>query len=210
MSITIADLIPVFFSKDAKLNAFSDKFQSIIDDIQDDILGLNTLLDPFKINSSFLTVLGNYLNAGINSSDDEHTKRIKIATAVQGHKIRGSWNFDAKPKIDAIAGGDAKLLTSIGTGEWIFVGDGETPASYYLATLGGDGIDDELGLFLLGAGDEIEISGNVYIDVDNVILTALEQENIRLSMLDIVPAYYIVHFGYLDGAGIFQEYFVME
>lgn len=210
MSITIDDLIPVFYTRDAKLTAFTNKFQEIIDSIQTDIIDLNTLVDPLKINANFLTVLGNYLNAGINSSDDENTKRVKIAKAVQGHKVRGSWVFDAKPKIDAIAGGDAQLLSGTGTGEWMLVGDGETPSAYYWATLGGDGIDDELGLFLLGAGDEIEIAGNVYIDTDNNALTAEEQENIRLSLLDIVAAFYKVHVGYVDGSGLFVEYFVME
>ena len=85
-----------------------------------------------------------------------------------------------------------------------------TPTAYYWAALGADGIDDDLGISLIGSGLEIEVAGNIYIDVDNAVLTAGEQEQIRVAMLDIVPAYMKVHFGYLDGTGTFIEYFLMD
>lgn len=206
----VDELIPVFYERDDKVTAFETAFQNVIDNIETDILNLNTLIDPLKIDANFLTILGNHFNAGIVSSDDENTKRIKIAKAVAGHKIRGSFNLDAKPKIDVIAGGDSQILTAIGSGEWMLTGDGNTPSSYYWASLGADGIDDDLGLFLIGAGDEIELPGIIYIDVDNNALTADEQESIKLNMLDVVPAYFKVHFGYIDGSGNFIEYFLME
>jgi len=201
--------IPQFYERDTKLQAFSDKMDEIIQSIKDDILGLNKFINPMAAPSIILDKLGYFLNSGIQPYDDDNTKRIKIATAVQSHKSRGSFVNDAKPKIDAIAGGDSQIINAIGVDDWILVGDGLTPSSYYWAAMGADGIDDELGISLIGAGDEIEVAGNIYIDVDNAALTADEQDRIRLEMIDVVPAYYYVHIGYVDGAGQFHEYFVI-
>jgi len=201
--------IPQFYDRDTKLQAFSDKIDEIIQGIKDDLLGLNKFIDPMAAPSIILDKLGYFLNAGIQPYDDDNTKRIKIATTVQSHKNRGSFVNDAKPKIDAIAGGDSQIINAIGVDDWILVGDGLTPSSYYWAAMGSDGIDDGLGISLIGAGDEIEVAGNIYIDVDNAALTADEQDRIRLEMIDVVPAYYYVHIGYVDGAGQFNEYFVM-
>lgn len=66
--------------------------------------------------------------------------------------------------------------------------------------------DTQLGLDLIGAGDEIEIAGNIYIDVDNSILTFNEVEEIKLSLIDVVPAYYMVFLGYFNNAGQFIIY----
>lgn len=201
--------IPKFFTRDSKLTAFADKIDEIIESLKSDTIGLNDLIDPVKCPAILLDKLGYFLNANIKEQDTERQKRIKIATAVEGHKKRGSFEFDAKPKIDAIAGGDSSIITEIGGDDWILVGDGLTPSAYYWATLGADGIDTDYGLALIGGGDEIEIAGNIYIDVDNSSLTASEQEQIELEMEDIVPAYYKVFFGYIS-AGLFVLYFIME
>ena len=206
---SIIDYIPEWYERDTKLNAFADKMDDIIQDLKNDTLGLNTLIDPVRIPAGLLENLGYYLNAGINPLDSEAIKRDKVAKAVQGHKKRGSFNFDAKPKIDSIASGNSEIIRSFDGDEWILVGDGLTPSAYYWATMGADGIDDDLGLSLIGAGDEIEVAGNIYIDVDNNSLTSDEQEQLRLDMVDIVPAYYKVHFGYVNVSGQFIEYFVM-
>lgn len=209
LPIPFEQFIPRSFNRDAKLLAFANKMDEILNGLRDDTLGLNTLINPFKIPAQLLDNLGYYLNAGINDQDTEHEKRIKIAGAVAGHKRRGSWNNDAKPKIDLIAGGDAQIFRSFDKDDWILVGDGLTPADYYWAVMGADGIDDGYGISLIGSGTEIEVAGNIYIDVDNNSLSAAKQAAIELVMRDVVPGYMKVHFGYISGTGQFIEYFVM-
>lgn len=201
--------IPKFYKRDTKLLAFIAKFNSILTDLKSDTLGLNTLIDPHRIPAALIAELGYYLNAGIQDQDSEADRRYKVATAVQGHKRRGSFNLDAKPKIDLICGGDSAIIRSFDKDDWILVGDGLTPAAYYWAAMGCDGIDDDLGISLIGAGDEIEVWGNIYIDVDNNALSAADQTKLELAMQDIVPAYFWVHFGYISGTGQFIEYFYM-
>jgi hypothetical protein len=200
--------IPVFYERDEKLNAFISKFNSINNDSKEETLGLNDLCDPVKIPYDLISELGYLLNAGIKEYDPEANRRDKVAKAVQGHKRRGSFNLDAKPKIDLIAGGDSQIFRAVDSDDWILVGDASTPSTSYWATMGSDGIDLNLGLSLIGEGNEVEVAGNIYIDVDNSSLTAQEQEQLRNDMLDIVPDYMYVHFGYISGTQ-FVEYFVM-
>jgi len=203
--------IPRFFRRDTKLIAFSDKIDEILDSIRYDTVGLNDIIDPVKCPAIILDELGYFLNAGIQAQDSEDQKRLKIATAIQGHKKRGTFKFDAKPKIDAIAGGDSQIIKGISGDDWILVGDGLTPSSYYWASLGCDDIDADLGIALVGSGDEIVIAGNIYIDVDNNSLTANQIDQIRLELeTDIVPAYMRIFIGYIDGTGNFIIYDTIE
>jgi len=205
----IDDFIPKFYKRDAKLNAFTAKFNSIITDLKTDTLGLQTLIDPMRIPANLIIELGYLLNAGIQDQDTETERRTKVIEAVAAHKRRGSFNDDAKPKIDNICGGDSQIIRSFDKDDWILVGDGLTPTAYYWAALGVDGIDDDLGISLIGEGTEIEVWGNIYIDVDNSTLSAANQAKLELEMEDIVPAYMYVHFGYVNISGQFIEYFVM-
>jgi len=209
LPIPFIDFIPKVYkdnSKDSTI-ALTNKVDTHLTEWLNDIIQLAWLRDPFKINVLFLETLGNMLNAGLVSTDTEAQKRNKIALAVQGHKLRGSFELDAKPKIDAIAGGDSQISRSFDKDDWILVGDGLTPTAFYWAALGVDGLDDELGISLIGEGTEIEVGGNIYIDVDNSGLSTAEVDQIVLELsLDIVPAYFIVNIGYLDGTGAFIIY----
>ncbi len=209
LPIPFIDYIPKLYKDNAKdsTNALANKVDTHLGEWLDDIIQLAWLKDPFKIDVLFLDVLGNYLAAGLISTDTEAQKRNKIAIAVQGHRLRGSFNLDAKPKIDAIAGGDSSIFRATGEDDWILVGDGLTPAAFYWSALGADGVDDQLGISLIGAGTEIEVAGNIYIDVDNSGLSTAEVQQIVDALeFDIVPAYYIVNIGYVDGTGAFIIY----
>ena len=159
--------------------------------------------------SFLLDRIGYGFNAGINARDSDALKRKKIARAVSGHKQRGSFKLDAKPKIDAICGGDSKIIRSFDKDDWIITGDGLTPTEYYWGAIGCDGIDDGLGISIIGSGKEIEVAGNIYIDVDNSALTAEQQDQIKIDLNDICHDYFYVHFGYINILGQFIEYFVM-
>ena len=201
--------IPKFFTRDAKLTAFANEVDTVLQGIIDETKELNNIYDPARTKASVLNLLGEYLNAGIQDGDSEDIKRQKIYQAVATHKVRSTFEFDVKIKIDNIAGGDSQIFRAIDEDDFIFVGDGLTPSAYYWAALGADGIDDGLGPSFIGSGMEIEVAGNVYIDVDNSSLSAAEQEQIRLDIADSVPAYYYVHIGYVNVSGQFIEYFVM-
>ena len=187
--------------------ALVDKMNEYIDNWSKDILEMQFLKMSERCPSDFLDVLGNYINAGIKEFDSETIKRIKIATAVQGHKKRGTWNSDAKIKIDVIAGGDSQIIRAIDSADWILLaGESDDPDNYW-ATLGVDGIDDNLGIDLSGDFTEITEAGNIYIDTDNDSLTSDQIDQIVIELQDdIVPAYMRIYLGYVDGTGSFVLY----
>lgn len=209
LPIPFEQYIPKSFNRDAKVQAFADEVDKILNAIISQTWELNNIYDPARTKNVVLNFLGKYLNAGINNRDSELLKRQKIYQAIMTHKVRGTFNSDVKIKIDNIAGGDSSIVTVIGEDDFILTGDGTTPSAYYWATLGVNGIDNNLGCLLIGSGLEIEVAGNIYIDTDNDSLTAAEQEQIELDIYDSVPAYYYTHIGYVDGTGEFVEYFLM-
>lgn len=182
---------------------------TVLQDIINETKELNNMYDPARTKAAVLNLLGEYLNAGLQDGDSEDIKRQKIYQAVATHKVRSTFEFDVKIKIDNIAGGDSVIFRAVDEDDFIFVGDGLTPSAYYWAALGADGIDDDLGPAFIGSGLEVEVAGNVYIDVDNNSLSSAEQDQIRLDIADSVPAYYYVHIGYVNISGQFIEYFVM-
>jgi len=196
--------IPEGYNRDSKLLALSNKITEIINGVIQDIFTINDFLDPVKIPAIFLDYLGFFLNAGINPQDTERQKRQKIVTAVQGHKKRGSFVFDAKPKIDAIAGGDSQIITQPSGPGWMMEAV-EDSFSVEQAIFD----SDDAGFLFVSGGDVLGWPGNIFIDVDNSSLSAADQDRIRLDLEDIVPGYMITHIGYLDGTGAFVEYFTM-
>jgi len=206
LPIPFSKFIPSFFNRDNKLTAMSDKIDSNLSEWKNDILNLNNIIDPAIIDSVLLDDIGSYLNASILNTDSNRIKREKVSEAIKGHKNRGLWEDDAKPKIDSIAGGDSKIFRSTDSSDWILFGGESTEVNNYWGTIGVDGIDDEFGLDLIGAGDEIEVAGNIYIDVDNDSLTVDEIEQMKLSLIDVVPSYYRVFLGYIDVSDQFVVY----
>jgi len=203
------DYVPKIFRDNPSpdLLALTGKMDELIGAWGSETKELQHLYDPARAQEAALEELGFMFQAGFKGYETEREKRQKIGFAVRGHKSRGLWQEDAKPKIDAIAGGDAQILKGFSGDDWILVGDGLTPPAYYWASLGADGIDDDLGIALIGAGDEVEIAGNIYIDVDNDSLTAQEVENMVQELeTDVVPAYIRVILGYVNVAGQFIEY----
>jgi len=210
LPIPFIDFIPKAFDRDSKALALANKIDDNLTEWSDELISTETIMDPARVNVAFLEELGYIVNAGILPSDTETQKRKKIQNAVAAHKKRGSFAFDAKPKIDAIAMGNSQIIQTIGTDDFILVDDGTTPTAYYFAALGCDGLNLNLGISLIGAGDEGEIAGNIYIDVDNSALTAAQIDQIVMELeFDISPAYYRTHIGYMDISGAFIEYTVI-
>lgn len=195
---------------DAGFLALANKIDDIFQQIESDIEIINFFNDPVKCPASYLTDLGYLVNAGIFYQDSEIIKRKKISEAVLSHKKRGQWANDAKLRIDNITAYDARILLSVDNDDWIMLGDSTDPP-YYWGTMGADGIDSSLGLALTGDGTEIVIQGNIYINCHYGItastLSATQIAQIVLELeFDVIPAYFIIYLGYLDGTGAFIQY----
>jgi len=191
--------------------ALVDKLDEYILEWSDEILEMQYFKLPERCPAKLLNELGYMVGANILSDDSERTKRIKIYSAIAGHKLRGSWTQDAKKKIDAIALGDSQIFSPTTTADWVLLGGESSEPDNYWSSMGVDGIDDLLGIDLLGGFDEATEPGNIYIDVDNDSLTAAEVDKLVLELEeDVVPSYFRVVLGYLDGGGNFIEYVTMD
>jgi hypothetical protein len=133
-----------------------------------EIIEMKYLKNPDRTGNKFLDDLGDYVEAGIFPGDSETLKRQKIQTAVATHKLRGTWEDNVKIIIDRITGKDSSLVKADGGDDAILLGDGTEDDTFYWMTLGGDGIDDELGIYLSGS-TQVEIAGVVYIDLGYTI-----------------------------------------
>jgi hypothetical protein len=131
---------------------------------KNEIIEMHYLKVPYRMPAKFIDGVGEYLEADLLPIDTERQKRQKLTTAVQRHKNRGLWEDDIKIIIDNITGKDSSLVDDIILADAILYGDGSEDETLYYMTLGGDGIDDELGIDL--SGDiENNIPGIVYIDL---------------------------------------------
>lgn len=187
--------------------AMINAVQTYLELIRDEVLELCHLYDPARVPVSILDELGYMLNAGFQATDSERTRREKLAFAIQGHKRRGSWSQDAKPKIDAIVGGDASLFSvALATDDdSIVLGNQASDPDTYWSVFGTDGVDLNAGIAVIGSGIELVLAGIVYIDVDSSTLTDDDIERLKLELEDIAPAYYRVFLGYVS-AGDFVFY----
>jgi len=197
-------MIPSAYSKQEPQNPAYAQLVSVIDAmiaaVNLDIIDLKNIYDPLRCKAAELEAFGDMVAADLFTHNTEIQKRVKIATAIQRHKLRSTWEDDAKIIIDNIVGADSEIITNVGGDDWILCeGDVLTPAGHYWSTMGCDGVDDALGLALIGSGDEIEQAGNVYADVDSATLTAADISILRIELKDIVPAYLRIFLGYVTG-----------
>jgi hypothetical protein len=214
LPIPFIDHIPRAYTREANaaITQMCDLADDHIEAWFEDAKNIPHLLDVERCPARFLNRLGNLLNAGIINSDSETMKRRKIYAAIRTHKIRGSWENDAKNRIMAVISYTPVIIRSYDTDDWILCGDGFVDSDdNYWATLGDDGEDDSLGMYLTGDGEEIVETGNIYIDlhegVHTEVLTAAQvAEIVEQLASDVVPAYLKIHLGYIDGSGAFIHY----
>ena len=205
--------IPKLYQKDFKAIALSNKFNNHFGLWKNDIMNLLRLIRPDEMPAIFLDELGYMLNANLLNLDTERVKRQKIQNAIQQQKLRGSWKYDAKLRIDRIVGYNSKLHEVLETSEWIQYGGNESSdlVVKYWGTIGTDGIDMNTGLDLWISGQELQLAGNIPIDCHYGIhistLTASQISDIVLEIEnDVVPAYMRVFLGYVDVSGNFITY----
>jgi hypothetical protein len=212
LPIPSIDYIPKIFKDKSSVEtlALTDKIDENLLLWLQDVKDLENLLDVDRCPENFLLYLGNMLNAGATSFDSDRGKRQKIHSAVKTHKKRGSWIDHAKIVIDAVTGYSSSRFTVMDSDDWILCGDGLVETGTDWSLLGGDGTHP-YGMSLLGAGDEVEIWGNVYINCHEGVytstLTAEQIETIVFNISDdIVPAYVRVYLGYEEVSGGFIIY----
>lgn len=158
--------IPEFFIRDGKLTALSSKTDTHLDEWTEDVFCLEKIIDPVMMPEYLLDDVGTYLNAGLLNTDTERIKRQKIWNAVKNHRFRGTWVFDVKPTIDIIIGGDSQIFGSADNSDFILLGQEEGDPDFFWGTMGIDGINDELGIDLVGDGTELTATGIILIDID--------------------------------------------
>jgi hypothetical protein len=188
-------------------DALCTKLDSVFGSLGEEARALQYLYDPARAPAACLEALAEMMAAGLKGYETERQKRQKIAYAVKGHKKRGLWADHAKLIVDSIAGGDSSIFRGYQSDDSIEVGDGllEAPTNYWSAE-GCDGVDLGLGIAEIGSGLEVEVAGNIYIDVDNAALTAAQLAQLVAEFQgDIAPAYFYVHLGYTTGTQ-FIEY----
>lgn len=215
LPLPFEEFIPKQLSEDIddKGQAFIDKVDSLIREMSDEILEMYWFKLAERCPSDFLEELGFWLNAGLFQTDSELTKRRKIKEAVVGHKRRGSWNNDAKPKVDSITGYDAAIFRSVDSDDSIEMGQlsTEDDTLYWSTESGKDGSDDDLGTWEVGDFTEYVVAGNISIDchegVHTAVLTSAQIEQIVVELeFDIVPGYMDIYLGYIDTTGAFIVY----
>ncbi len=207
LPIPFEKFIPRMFRRDANLTALSDKADTHLEEWKADILDFKQFPDPLSIRSGLVDDLGELVAAELLDTDSDTIKRGKIAKAVEGHKVRGTFAFDIKLKIDTIVGGDSSIVTGIGLDDWVMSGDGiNPPAGSFWAGMGGDGVlTDDYGIRLVGNGSESVVPGIVEIDVDDNALSAAVVLQIVESIENSVAAYMRVFLGAFT-AGVFVRY----
>lgn len=188
---------------DAYGQALVDYMNDLLEIIKEETIGLKYFYTIELVSENFLKTIGTQLTADILDDDTDRQKRVKILYGMKNRKFRSTWQDDAKIRIDNITGLDSVLLTSPGLDDFIICGDGLCPSAYYWSAVGVDGIDDDLGISIVGEGDEIEVLGNIYIDIGGLISAAIITQVIE-NIKTIVPAYFRIILGYIS-AGKFVE-----
>jgi hypothetical protein len=203
---------PKLYQNDPKAQVLGLKMDSIFSGIKTDIFNLKRLNRCDECPGQFLDELDYLLQSNIKPTDTETIKRKKICNSVSAQKKRGTWEDDSKIRIDFITGYSSSIYTALSSDDWILCGDGMLESSLnYWGSMGADGIDSNLGISLIGEGTEIEIQGNIYINLHvgyyTTVLTAAQIQQIVLEIsTDIVPAYMRIYLGYADITGSFNLY----
>jgi hypothetical protein len=198
---------------DAAGTALATKLDTHLAALLTDVIGLGYLLAPDRCPDAALDEFGYFLNAGITSQDTSQQKRQKIYGAIKAHKSRGEWVNDVKIKIDLIVGDNAVIFRAIDSDDAIFCGDTTDLTPYNWMLFGGT-VANYRAISFIGAGTEIEIPGNIFIDCHSTIhaatLTAAQITQIVNTIMDSVPVYFRVNLGYTDLSGTFNIYITIN
>ena len=188
-----------------------DKMDKVFSEIQQEIIGLKHVADPFACKNVTLDTFGQMVNANMRKTDSEDIKRHRIYSAIEDNKLFGTWSR-IKGLIDSICGGDSKLAFQEPDDAWMLCGDKQTQ-ELGRSTWAGLGLDEQTaetnmyGIALDGI-PTIWQKGMFNIDVDNDHLTPKEVEILHETLYSSTPVGMTIGVGYVVGTEL-VPYFVL-
>lgn len=188
-----------------------DKMDKIFSEVQEEIIGLKHITDPFACKSVVLDTFGQMVNANMRKTDSENVKRHRIYSAIEDNKLFGTWSR-VKGLIDDICGGDSRLVTQEPDDIWLLMGN-EQIQRFERPTWAVLGLNEQTaetnmyGIILEGV-PTIWQKGIFNIDVDNNHLTAKEVELLHENLFSSTPVGMTIGVGYIMGTE-FVSYFVL-
>jgi len=215
LPIPFSKYIPKLFrdNQQAETTAMCDKADVNLQAWLNDVVALQYLPDADRCPYDGLKYLDAMLLAGVRSEDSNRQKRVKVLVAVSTHKSRGTWQFDAKLRIDAISGYEADFYRLSDIDDSIeMAGLSYEPLDSWWSTESAyEESDGDLGTWEIGSFVEPVIAGNIYIDCHSgvhtpVLSTEVIQQIVSNIENDIVPAYVRIFLGYRDTTGGFVTY----
>ena len=207
LPIPTIDHIPPYDRAESLCN----KMDKIFSEVQEEIVGLKHITDPFACKSVVLDTFGKMVNANMRKTDSEDVKRHRIYSAIEDNKLFGTWSR-VKDLIDDVCGGDSKLVSQEPDDAWMLIGDEQTQ-QFGRSTWACLGLDkqtaetDMYGITLEGT-TAIWQKGIFNIDVDNNHLTAKEVELLYENLFSSTPVGMTIGVGYIMGTE-FVSYFVL-
>ena len=188
-----------------------DKMDKIFSEVQEEIIGLKHVTDPFACKSAVLDIFGRMVDANMRKTDSEDIKRHRIYSAIEDNKLFGTWSR-VKGLIDDVCGGDSKLVLQEPNDAWIIIGNEQTQkfGRPTWACLGLDKQTAETNMYgiILEGVPTIWQKGIFNIDVDNDHLTAKEVELLYENLYSSTPVGMTIGVGYIMGTE-FVSYFVL-
>jgi len=217
LPIPFSDFIPKLLKRNLSADdggtALANLIDTHLEEWKEELLEMLFFKLAERSPALFLSELGYYLSADLKALNTERTKRIKIDTAVARHKVRATWTYDAKIRIDAVTGYSAAIYAAEDSEDCVEMGglDIEDSSVYWSTERGDDTMDSDLGTWELGFQTEYVVAGNIYIDChEGVIgstLSAAEIAEIVAEIeTDVVPAYFRVYLCYIDALGVINVY----
>lgn len=188
-----------------------NKMDKIFSEIQEEIVELKHIIDPFACKSVVLDTFGQMVNANMRKTDSEDIKRHRIYSAIKDNKFFGTWSR-VKGLIDSICGGDSRLVFQEPDDAWILMGDEQIQESgrSTWAVLGLNKQTAETNMYgiILEGVPTIWQKGTFNIDVDNNHLTPKEVELLHDTLYSSTPVGMTIGVGYVVGTEL-VPYFVL-
>ena len=188
-----------------------NKMDKVFSEIQEEIIGLKHIADPFACKSAVLDTFGHMVDANMHKTDSEDIKRHRIYSAIEDNKLFGTWSR-VKGLIDSICHGDSKLVFQEPDDAWMLMGDTQIQelGRSTWAVLGLDEQTAETNMYgiALDGVPTIWQKGVFNIDVDNDHLTPKEVELLHETLYSSTPVGMTIGLGYVTGTE-FVPYFVL-
>lgn len=188
-----------------------DKMDKIFSEVQEEIIGLKHIADPFACKSVVLDVFGKMVDANMRKTDSEDIKRHRIYSAIEDNKLFGTW-LRVKGLIDDICHGDAKLVFGEPNDAWMLCGtaqmEGLSRSTWACLGLDQQSAENNMYGIALDGVPTIWQKGVFNIDVDNDHLTTKEIEFLHETLYSSTPVGMTIQVGYTVGTELIP-YFVL-